>query len=92
MAQARLITPAAELLRDAGKFLHGSREWVNPFAADLDIKPATLRDWLKGKSRLRGTHPVVRRARGLVLDRLAAHTTEWRQRFETVADDDIPAA
>jgi hypothetical protein len=90
MAHPRVITPAAELLQDAGKFLHGKSEWINPLAADLGIKPSTLRDYLKGKSQLRGTHPVVTRARGLVLDSLAKQSQTWRDRFDKVADDDIP--
>ena len=41
------MTP--NLLRESGEALYGE-QWQSALARDLDVKPATLRDWLSGKS------------------------------------------
>jgi hypothetical protein len=84
MAQPRVITPAAHFLSDIGKAFYNGR--LTPFANDLGIKQATLQGWLKGKSPLRGDHPVVGRALNLVLNSLAVQERRWRERFEALED------
>lgn len=86
MAQQRVITPAAEFLAEAGKFLHGREGWMKPLAGDLGIKTTMLSNWLNGKSQLRWSHPVVREALDLVVDRLREQEERWRERFAALAD------
>jgi hypothetical protein len=92
MSHERVITPAAEFLADAGKFLYGRDGWLGPFAADLDVKPAMLQNWLKGKSKLRGDHPVLKRALGLIEGRLEQQRDGWRARVDELDDAAMPDA
>jgi hypothetical protein len=87
MPQPRQVTSAANFIAEAGRFLHGRDRWLTPLAADLGVKPETIQSWLKGKSRLTGSHPVIQRAHGLVVDRLRQQEQHWRERFEEVTSE-----
>src|SRR5262245_21593899 len=86
MPLPRLHNPAAEFLADAGRFLYGRDGWLGLFANDLDVKPNMLSNWLKGKSKLRGDHPVLKRALSLVISRLQQQEQGWRARCEELDD------